>query len=88
VVPIRRFLQCLGTRRNWWLGSREFHDAAGHVLKNSTKVSVGEQAACFVQYYQPGDRFWTFQSIESAILIALRLAALGFAYYWVTRRVA
>jgi hypothetical protein len=41
-----------------------------------------------VQYYQPGDRFWTFQAIESGTLIALTIVLLGFAIYWVTRRVS
>jgi len=66
-------IQAPGTA--WWLGSPEFHDAAGRVLNNSTKVSVGEQAAYFVQYYQPGDRFWTFQTIESAILGGLAVSS-------------
>jgi len=39
-----------------------------------------------VQYFQPGDRFWAFQTIESAILGALAVVILGFAIYWVTRR--
>jgi ABC-type transport system involved in multi-copper enzyme maturation permease subunit len=75
-----------GTR--WWYGSPQFYDAAGHLLNNSTRVSINERAAYFVQYYQPGDRFWTFQTIESAILGALAVLLLGFAAYWVTRRVA
>lgn len=79
-------IQAPGTA--WWLGSPEFHDAAGHVLNNSTKVSVGEQAAYFVQYFQPGDRFWTFQTIESAILGGLAVLLLGFAIYRVARQVA
>jgi hypothetical protein len=41
-----------------------------------------------VQYYQPSDRFWTFQTIESGILLALTAVLLGFAIYWVTRRVS
>jgi len=44
-----------GTR--WWLGQPEFHDAAGHVINNAIR-GAPQQAAYFVQYYQPGDRFW------------------------------
>jgi ABC-type transport system involved in multi-copper enzyme maturation permease subunit len=72
----------------WWLGGPEFHDAAGNILNNTTRNSIGQQAAYFVQYYQPGDRFWTFQTIESAILAGLALVALGLAMYWVVRRLA
>jgi hypothetical protein len=39
-----------------------------------------------VKYFQPGDRFWAFQTIETAILGGLALLILGFAVYWVTRR--
>jgi hypothetical protein len=41
-----------------------------------------------VQYYQPRDRFWTFQTVESGILLVLAAVLLGFAIYWVTRRVS
>ncbi len=39
------------------------------------------------QTYQPADRFWTFQTIEAAILMVLAAVILGFAAYWVARRV-
>jgi hypothetical protein len=38
--------------------------------------------------YQPGSRYWLFQGIESAIFVALALALLGFAWWWVRRRAA
>ena len=37
--------------------------------------------------YQPGERFWVFQSIESALFLALAALLVGFTVYWVTRRV-
>jgi hypothetical protein len=37
--------------------------------------------------YKSGDRFWTFQAIASSILLAMTAVLLGFAIYWVTRRV-
>jgi hypothetical protein len=37
-------------------------------------------------YFQPGDRFWAFQTIEAAILCCLAFLILGFVVYWVTRR--
>jgi hypothetical protein len=37
-------------------------------------------------YYQPGDRFWLFQGIETAIFVALAVLLVGLSWYWVTRR--
>jgi len=37
--------------------------------------------------YQPGDRFFLFQGIETAIFAGLAALLLGLAYYWTTRRV-
>ncbi len=39
-----------------------------------------------VWHYQPADRFWTFQTIESAILTVLAMVLLAFAAYRVMRR--
>jgi hypothetical protein len=72
---------------SWWLDNPDFRDAAGHSLGSSGPGAVSGSASYFVQYYQPGDRFWAFQTIESAILAVLGLAILLFAVYWVTRRV-
>jgi len=60
----------------WWLDGASFRDAAGHVISNG------------LQHYQPGDRFWTFQIIESTILVSLAVIILGFTIYWVARRVS
>ncbi len=38
--------------------------------------------------YQPGDRFWTFQTIETTILACLAGLLLAFTVYWVRRRVS
>lgn len=69
----------------WWLDSPNFYDASGHLLGNAP--GAGQQAVTAIQYFQPGDRFWAFQTIESAILCGLALLILAFAVYWVTRRV-
>jgi hypothetical protein len=37
-------------------------------------------------YYQPGDRFWLFQGIETAIFVALAVLLVGVSWHWVTRR--
>ena len=72
----------------WWMGQPEYYDAAGHSLGNGSPGLLGQQIASVAQYFQPGDRFWAFQTIESAILVILAAALLGFAVYWVTRRVS
>jgi hypothetical protein len=38
--------------------------------------------------YQPANRFWLFQGIESAIFFALAALLLGLAIWWVRRRIA
>ncbi len=70
----------------WYLSDGDYYDAAGHVLSNGPRAM--SRAAYVVQSYQPGDRFWAFQSIESAILTVLALALVAFAIYWVSRRVS
>lgn len=39
-----------------------------------------------VQHFQPGDRFWIFQSIETAILSLIAIACLSFGVWWTVRR--
>src|SRR3989440_847455 len=48
----------------WWLGNPDFYNSAGHLLGNGD-YGVG-QPSYSIQYFQPGDRFWAFQTIESA----------------------
>lgn len=69
----------------WWIDQPSFYDSAGHLLGNGGP-SYAAQTAYAIQHFQPGDRFWAFQSIESAILCGLAVALIGFAVYWVTRR--
>jgi hypothetical protein len=38
--------------------------------------------------YQPGNRYWPFQGIESAIFVALSVGLLVFSVWWVRRRMA
>ena len=72
----------------WWLDDPSYYDNAGHYLGTVTFNGYRGQAAYFVQHFQPGDRFWAFQSIESAILTILAAALIGFTIYWVTRRLS
>lgn len=50
------------------------------------QAGAGNHVLSQLYPYQPADRFWTFQVIESAILLGLTALLLGFAVYWVTRR--
>ncbi len=70
-------------------------DAAGHPVNVSAfgrtdnlAQAMKDHAVYLLQHYQPGARFWTFQWVEATILCALAVAVLGFAFYWVTRRLA
>jgi ABC-type transport system involved in multi-copper enzyme maturation permease subunit len=72
----------------WWLDQPSYYDSSGHLLSNGGPMGPGQQVALVVQHFQPGDRFWTFQGIESAILAGLAAVLIGFAIYWVTRRVS
>ena len=38
--------------------------------------------------YQPAHRFWTFQSIETAIFVALAMVLLFIAARWLEHRMA
>jgi hypothetical protein len=84
----------------WWLDEPVYQDASGRTLIGSQAFPFNggtpadvvaywkDHGISMVQYYQPGDRFWTFQAIESGILIGLTVVLLAFAIYWVTRRVS
>jgi hypothetical protein len=38
--------------------------------------------------YQPGDRFWAFQGIETAIFLSLAVGLLAVTVWWVRERIA
>ncbi len=61
----------VGAGPDWWLDLPNLRQQGGTVLL----------------HYQPQDRFWTFQTIETAMLVTLAAILLGFAVGWVTRRV-
>jgi ABC-type transport system involved in multi-copper enzyme maturation permease subunit len=69
----------------WWLGFSNYYDSTGHLLGNLLGPGTGPPSYV-IQYFQPGDRFWAFETIEASILTGLALLILGFAVYWVTRR--
>lgn len=72
----------------WWIDNAGYYDAAGRYLGTVGPGGYSGQAAYVLQHFQPGDRFWAFQTIESAILSLLALLLIGFALYWVMRRLS
>ncbi len=38
--------------------------------------------------YQPADRFWTFQALETAIFLGLALVLSGFCFWWLRHRLS
>jgi hypothetical protein len=83
----------------WWLDQPVYQDASGRTLDGSQAFPFKggspadataywkDHGISMVQYYQPGDRFWTFQAIETGILVTLAAILLGCSVYWVARRV-
>jgi ABC-type transport system involved in multi-copper enzyme maturation permease subunit len=84
----------------WWLDQPAWRDAAGRTISqggappivSATPVDpvtyYRDHGISMVQYFQPADRFWTFQGIETGILVALSVVLLAIAVYWVMRRVS
>ena len=74
----------------WWVDYASFYDSAGHMVSNagSANGAYATNVTYAIQHFQPADRFWTFQGIESGILVGLSAILIGFAIYWVTRRVS
>lgn len=85
-------LSSSAARRDWTLSERLVHGDGSPValLPCNFKSSDCDAATdVFVRVvYHPADRFWTFQSIETAIYFGVTLALVGLATGWVTRRVA
>lgn len=87
-----------------WTLNQGWVDGAGHQLADSavfqacdprvggTKLDLFQ---CIHNHgwlafttYQPADRFWPFQGIEVAIVVALAAALLALAFWWVRKRIA
>ncbi|MBT2468782.1 ABC transporter permease subunit [Streptomyces sp. ISL-66] len=72
-------------------------DAAGREVRGSAGCAVAriDPMECFATSdlhikveYQPADRYWTFQWIETGIFLALSGLLAGFCTWWLRRRVA
>jgi hypothetical protein len=80
-----------------WVVSQGYIDAQGNkhdglvgCTNNQTPVQCFQAngvQSIFVSY-QPANRFWTFQWIETGIYLAISLLALGVTIWWVRRRLA
>jgi hypothetical protein len=74
-----------------WVLSNNLVDATGHVINN---IRCGPDAqACMAPYhqvltYQPANRYWAFQSYETAVFAALGLILIGFCFWWTRTRLS
>jgi hypothetical protein len=79
-----------------WLINDSALDAQEHLLSISTCAGYQTLQACqqatgirsYYWAYQPADRFWTFQWIETSIYLGFALLALGAAFWLVRRRLS
>jgi hypothetical protein len=84
-----------------WIDRAGHHLSTTQVFNSCPPAGGGEGAggapflACtyahgWLQFitWQPADRFWLFQGIESTIFLALAAALLAFTIWWVRRRIA
>jgi hypothetical protein len=85
-----------------WLDSLGNHLSDAQVFgacipQNPNAVGVTKNAVfdCIASHgwrqyvsYQPADRFWTFQAIETSIYAALAVALLALTIWWVRQRIA
>jgi hypothetical protein len=79
-----------------WLISQSVTDPSGTVTDN-IRISADDPCVatrtCMRGYhetsvYQPADRYWAFQWLETAIFVGLALALVGLAYWWLRRRLS
>ena len=78
-----------------WILDRNAYDSAGRViapggdihceLSQCTDHSLGDYN---VHLYQPADRFWLFQSIETGLFVALAIGLVALAVHRVRRRIS
>jgi len=90
--------------RGAWTLNEGWADAAGHPLADSTVFQTCDPRVggtkmdlfqCIHNHgwvaftiYQPDDRFWTFQGIEAAVVVALAVALLALAIWLLRKRIA
>ncbi|MFF3621789.1 ABC transporter permease subunit [Streptomyces sp. NPDC002467] len=68
---------------------REVHGARGCAERQGDPFECFAKSDLHIEVdYQPADRYWTFQWIETGIFLAVSLALGGFCGWWLRRRVA
>jgi len=79
-----------------WVISETLTDPSGAVT-DTIRVAQGDPCmatrSCLSGYhvttvYQPADRYWLFQWLETGIFVGLALALIGIAYWWLRRLVS
>jgi ABC-type transport system involved in multi-copper enzyme maturation permease subunit len=65
-----------------------------HRITESTYIITSDPYSCYrengfltVMQYQPVERFWLFQSIESIIFLALALGLIGLTSWWLKKKI-
>jgi ABC-2 family transporter protein len=82
-----------------WILSQGTVDQAGHSVNNLPALCPTHGnlpvPRCLVAHgvhvhetWQPGSRFWLFQSVEAAVFISIALALAALSIWWVRRRIA
>lgn len=84
-----------------WILSTNLYDADGNLLSATQSICLPGDAACADKFssgplegaynvveYQPLDRFWTFQLIESGIFAGAALLLFALAVYRIRRRLS
>jgi len=90
--------------RSDWLLGESYSDRFGHQLDLSALVQLcgspipggmhinptclRRHGIIGVVTYQPADRFWLFQGIESALFLGLAAGLLALTVWWVRSRIA
>jgi hypothetical protein len=56
--------------------------------RNALEECVTKISATYheVVTYQPADRYWPFQFVETAVYVCLALAVVGWCFWWIRRR--
>jgi len=83
----------LGDQRHFDLKGQPLVDSQWQVAVNTCSQIQGDWGSCLrdhgavvLQAYQPGDRFWLFQSVEAAIFTVLGAALLTLTAWLLARR--
>ena len=59
--------------------------ASAGVTPQNFRAAIARLGLHVQVVYQPADRYWTFQWIETGIFVGLALVLLGFCFWWVRR---